>query len=74
MNLTGAVHTDDAVMIEAVLCGVLPPELWSEFSHLVIIHGRNRCPARRPDCEHCEIRPLCDFGSASSKKKRKAEK
>lgn len=59
MNLTGAVHSDDPVAIEAVLCSALPPGLWAEFSHLVIIHGRNRCPARRPGCANCEIRGLC---------------
>jgi len=62
MNLTGAVHSDDPVEIEAILCRALPPELWSEFSHLVIIHGRTRCPARRPDCENCGIRHLCRHG------------
>ncbi len=62
MNLAGTVKTEDPEEIEDILCGALPPELWAEFSHLVIIHGRTRCPARRPDCKNCEICDLCKHG------------
>ena len=58
-NLIGLVKTEDAVEIERILCSVLPPEKWSQFSHQLIIHGRTRCPARRPACDNCEIRDLC---------------
>ena len=58
-NLIGLVKTEDAVEIERILCSALPPEYWSQFSHQLIIHGRTRCPARRPDCANCEIRDLC---------------
>ncbi len=58
-NLIGLVKTEDAVEIERILCRALPPETWSQFSHQLIIHGRTRCPARRPDCGNCEIRDLC---------------
>ena len=58
-NLIGLVKTEDAVEIERILCSALPPEYWSQFSHQLIIHGRTRCPARRPDCTNCEIRDLC---------------
>ncbi len=61
-NLLGIVKTGDATAIEKVLCSGLPPERWTEFSHLLIIHGRTRCPARRPDCANCEIRELCRNG------------
>ena len=61
-NLIGLVHSDNPEEIESVLCGALSPEKWSQFSHVLILHGRTRCPARRPDCAHCEIAELCDFG------------
>jgi endonuclease-3 len=32
---------------------------WTLFSHLLIWHGRRRCYARNPDCEHCEVLKLC---------------
>jgi endonuclease-3 len=37
---------------------VLQPD-WAILSHLLIWHGRRRCGARNPDCEHCEIARLC---------------
>ena len=62
MNLMGVVRTDNPEKIEAKLCAALEPEKWGEFSHLVIVHGRTRCPAGRPDCTGCEIRHLCAHG------------
>ena len=67
-NLIGLVKTEDAVEIERILCSALPPEYWSQFSHQLIIHGRTRCPARRPDCTNCEIRDLCKNFNRKTKK------
>ncbi|MGM0600393.1 MAG: endonuclease III [Candidatus Rifleibacteriota bacterium] len=45
--------------IEADLMKKLPRKKWIIFSHLLILHGRNRCKARKPDCDNCEILTLC---------------
>ncbi|HEX3800146.1 MAG TPA: endonuclease III [Verrucomicrobiae bacterium] len=45
--------------IEQALIKLLPSSEWTLFSHLLIWHGRRRCYARNPDCEHCEILNLC---------------
>jgi endonuclease III len=45
--------------IEAALMTIIPRQDWIDFSHLLIWHGRKRCPARKPDCEHCEIVQWC---------------
>ena len=45
--------------IEQDLMALVPPEQWALFSHWLIWHGRRRCAARRPDCEHCEVRKYC---------------
>ena len=45
--------------IEKDLMKLVPQKEWTLFSHWLIWHGRRRCPARRPDCENCEIRDLC---------------
>ncbi len=65
-NLIGIVQTDDAEKIESILCAALPPERWGQFSHLLIMHGRMRCPARRPACACCEIKHLCRYGKKQS--------
>ena len=53
------VNETDPVKIEQVLMELVPQEEWTIFSHLLIWHGRRRCYARNPDCEHCEVLKLC---------------
>ena len=45
--------------IEQALIPLVPQSQWTLFSHLLIWHGRRRCYARNPDCEHCEVKLLC---------------
>ena len=49
----------DPVAIERSLCRSLDPERWGAFSVRLILHGRSRCTARRPDCEACTLVDLC---------------
>jgi len=51
-------HTDP-VKVERDLMGLIPQDLWCDFSHWLIWHGRRRCRARKPDCASCELRDLC---------------
>src|SRR5689334_11695819 len=46
----------DPEKIEQDLMKLVPRDEWTLFSHWLIWHGRRRCPARKPDCAHCEIR------------------
>ena len=45
--------------IERDLMVLVPQPQWALFSHWLIWHGRRRCFARKPDCEHCEVFKLC---------------
>ena len=45
--------------IETALRGILPPESSSDFCHCLVLHGRAVCDARRPRCEACCLRDLC---------------
>jgi endonuclease-3 len=45
--------------IESELMALVPRNKWTLFSHLLIWHGRRRCPALKPDCPHCEVLALC---------------
>ena len=45
--------------IEQDLMKLIPQELWTDFSHWLIWHGRRRCSARKPDCNQCEVREIC---------------
>ncbi len=35
------------------------PELWCNFSHLLIQYGRDICHARKPECGKCVLRNIC---------------
>ena len=49
--------------IERALRRVLPPERSSDFCHCLVLHGRAVCDARRPLCESCCVRHLCQHFS-----------
>ncbi|MFQ5746082.1 MAG: endonuclease III [Gemmatimonadota bacterium] len=49
----------DPVRVERDLMDVVPREEWHAFAWRLILHGRGRCRARRPDCEGCEIAGHC---------------
>ena len=59
LNLT---KSEDPVKIEQQLMKVVPKNAWNLFSLLLIYHGRNLCPARRPGCEICPLLNLCPAG------------
>lgn len=46
-------------LVERDLMKIIPKKDWILFSHLLILHGRKRCPARKPDCSMCEINQDC---------------
>lgn len=70
--LIGLSASSDPEKIESDICAAMPPETWAQFSHLLIVHGRTRCPANRPGCPGCEIASLCrhaqDRKTAAGKK------
>jgi endonuclease-3 len=51
-------HTDP-VKIERDLMDLIPRDDWTIVSHLLILHGRQVCIARRPLCHSCVIATLC---------------
>ena len=53
----------DPVKIEMALRQILPPERSSDFCHCIVLHGRAVCDARKPACERCCVRHLCQHFS-----------
>jgi len=60
---------DDPVKIEKDLMKVLPDDKWTQYSHLMVFHGRNLCIARAPKCSQCPIEHLCPFPDTREGKK-----
>jgi endonuclease-3 len=54
--------------IEADLQRCVPADKWTDFSHLLIWHGRRCCSARNPDCPRCQIQADCPTGQKILKK------
>jgi endonuclease-3 len=49
----------DPIKIEQDLMKLVPQEDWTVFSHLLILHGRRTCKARKPDCPNCILNDIC---------------
>jgi endonuclease-3 len=45
--------------VEKDLMQLVPSKKWIAFSHLLILHGRERCKARKPECQKCELMSIC---------------
>ncbi len=55
----GLSNSSDPVVIEKDLCAIIPEAEWTEASHLLILHGRATCAARKPRCPLCTLHSLC---------------
>lgn len=57
----GLTTEDGPDKIEEDLRKVVPESQWTDFSLLMILHGRYICTARKPDCPRCLLREECDY-------------
>jgi len=57
----GLAKSDDAEEIHDQLVAVLPKGRLTQGTHLLIIHGRRTCLARKPACPKCPVRALCPW-------------
>ena len=53
---------------EKQLVAHIPQKLLSKAHHWLILHGRYVCLARKPKCEECGIKEICDFYQKNGKK------
>jgi endonuclease-3 len=60
-NRTGLAHGKTPDQIETGLMKVVPKAYLKDAHHLLILHGRYVCKARRPECPDCAIRDQCEF-------------
>jgi endonuclease-3 len=58
-GLLGLTQHTDPVKIERDLMAKFPREQWTVISHLLILHGRRVCIARRPNCAGCVLNDVC---------------
>jgi endonuclease III len=57
----GLARADDPEEIHDQLCEIIPRAQWTQATHLLIIHGRRTCTARKPACPVCAVNAQCPW-------------
>ena len=73
-NHIGFVKSENPEIIERELMKFVPKKSWFEYSHYLILQGRDKCKARKPQCEVCEIKEYCKYYENLLKEAKKMEK
>ncbi|MBA3834309.1 MAG: endonuclease III [Sphingomonas sp.] len=60
-NRTGLAPGKDVLKVELGLDRVTPPPYRRDAHHLLILHGRYVCKARKPECWRCVAADLCRY-------------
>ena len=60
-NRTGIAKGKNVLEVEQKLLKFTPKEHLMDAHHLLILHGRYTCTARKPRCGSCVIYDLCEF-------------
>jgi endonuclease-3 len=64
-NRIGLAHANTVLAVEKELERVIPDKFKLDAHHLLILHGRYTCMARKPLCEQCVISNYCEFFQAT---------
>lgn len=48
-------------LVETQLYQTIPARYWNRVNHWFVLHGRNICKARKPDCANCCVRAECPY-------------
>jgi endonuclease III len=57
----GLARSNDPEEIHDQLCEIMPRAQWTHATHLLIIHGRRTCTARKPACPVCAVNAQCPW-------------
>jgi endonuclease-3 len=60
-NRTGLAPGKDVIEVERGLDAMTPPPWRRDAHHLLILHGRYVCKARKPECWRCTIADICRY-------------
>jgi endonuclease-3 len=62
-NRIGLAPGKTPLEVEKKLMKAVPKQYLQDAHHLLILHGRYTCVARKPKCGECVIQDLCEFKS-----------
>ncbi len=63
----GLTENSEPVKIENDLMKIIDKKNWTDFPFRLILHGRNICKAKNPECYRCPIKHLCSFHKEKNK-------
>ena len=69
-NRLGLADAGDVLKTERQLMEAIPKDKWSRAHHWLIYHGRQVCDARKPACDRCTLRELCEYANGNPKGKK----
>lgn len=72
-HLLGLTKETDPAKVEQDLIKLFPNETWTDLSHLLIFLGRRTCIARRPQCDLCDLKDICESRQKLLKVPKKAK-
>ncbi len=55
----GLSKNEDPIKIERDLMEITPRDEWGNLAHLLILHGRKICQAKKPDHDNCVLSDIC---------------
>ncbi|MCX7943280.1 MAG: endonuclease III [Deltaproteobacteria bacterium] len=62
----GLTKNRDALKVEYDLMQIIPKDYWIGFSNAMILFGREICNSRKPLCEMCGLKDVCDYFKRSN--------
>ena len=54
-----AFQKDTVLTVEKKLMKKFPKEKWSRLHHQLVLFGRYKCTARKPECAECKLQNIC---------------
>ena len=49
------------IEVERGLMKLYPQEKWSKLHYLLVLFGRYKCKAKKPECEECKLKNICKY-------------
>lgn len=70
-NRIGLVSAQTVEKTEEELLKVIPKDYLKNAHHLIVLHGRYVCKAKKPACNTCEIEKYCEYENKNLTKENK---
>jgi len=61
----GFVGGVNPVVVERTMDALIPKEKQSDFCHRIVLFGRELCNAKKPKCEECFLKELCEYNKSN---------